>query len=275
MTDARVAQLVDFSDRHAHGLAGHDLRLLRERCRRASDGAFRKFRTSTGSGITTAKGARRLVAQVDHSLAATCWARRARADRRGTYAGWLVPDVRQDEIAVCCVSLRVPAGGAAELRQWPWLVVPKHVLARGHQRLHDADWRAVQSELREAAIQSAIVRLLAMALGLKQFAIPAAHGLVIGDVGESCLHGKTFIVPPYSRRWGGVFDAWVRFQQHLTAEGAEAVEAIALDHETPAFGATGETLMKEFEPFAFLREAYVRGEDPVGDLWEAARGQAR
>ena len=43
---------------------------------------------------------------------------------------------------------------------------------------------AVQSELREAALQAAIVQILSMALGLKQFAIPALHGLVIGDVGD-------------------------------------------------------------------------------------------
>ncbi len=263
---------MDLSDRHANGLARHDLRVLRERCRRASDGAFRNFNES--EGISTAKGARRLIAKIRRSLNGTVWAHRAHSDRRGTYAGWLIPVVHEEEIAVCCVSLRVPADSAARLRQWPWLVVPKHAIARGHQRLRDADWRAVQSELREAALQAAMVQILSMALGLKQFAIPAVHGLVIGDVGESCLHGKTFIVPPYSRRWGDVFDAWLRFQQHLTPEGSAAIEAIALDHETPALQATVEALGEEFEKFGFLSEAYVRGDDYVGDLWEAARGQA-
>jgi hypothetical protein len=273
MTEARIASAtaMDLSDRHAHGLARHDLRQLRERCRRASDGAFRSFNQS--EGISTAKGARRLIARIDRSYASTAWARRAHADRRGTYAGWLVPIVQEEEIAVCCVSLRMPAGGVARLRQWPWLVVPKHAIARGHQRLHDSDWRAVQSELREAALQAALVQILSMALGLRQFAIPALHGLVIGDVGENSLHGKTFIVPPYSRRWGEVFDAWLRFQQHLTREGAAAIEAIALDHETPALQATAESLGEEFDRFGFLREPYLRGNDHVGDLWEAARGQ--
>jgi hypothetical protein len=275
MTDARTAPAapIDFSDQHANGLARHDLRQLRERCRRASDGAFRKFNAS--EGISTAKGARRLIAKIHLGYEETAWAHRGRADRRGTYAGWLVPVVHEEDIAVCCVSLRVPAGSAAQLRQFPWLIVPKHAIARGHQRLHDADWLAVQSELREAALQAALVQLLSMALGLKQFAIPALHGLLIGDVGENCLHGKTFIVPPYSRRWGAVLDAWLRFQQHLSREGNDAIEAIALDHETPAFRATADALGDEFERFAFLGEAYVRGNDREGDLWEAARGQAR
>ncbi len=273
MTDntARLRVLTDFSDRHAHGLARHDLRVLRERCRRASDGAFRTFNESPG--ITTAKGARRLIAKIDRSYAATTWARRVHSDRRGTYAGWLTPVVDEDTIAVCCVSLRVYAGSAARLRQWPWLVVPKHAIARGHQRLRDSDWRAVQSELRAAAMQAAAVQVLSMALGLKQFAIPALHGLVIGDVGEHCLHGRTFIVPPYSRRWGEVFDAWVRFQAHLPAADARAIEAIALDHELPELEATCMALAEELEPFEFLREPYRAGADRVGDLWEAARQQ--
>jgi len=261
----------DITDRHAHGLARHDLRELRERCRRASDGAFRKFNES--EGITTAKGARRLIAKVGQGFEATAWAHRAHADRRGTYAGWLVPVVDAEQIAVCCVSLRMHVGGAARLRQWPWLVVPKHAIARGHQRLRDADWLAVQSELREAAMQAAAVQVLSMAIGLKQFAIPALHGLVIGNVGETDLHGKTFIVPPYSRRWGAVFDAWMRFQQHLSPEGAQAIETFALDHQTPALQETVEALGEELGAFEFLREPYAPGEDVVGDLWEAARRQ--
>jgi hypothetical protein len=269
---ARLRALTDFSDRHAHGLARHDLRVLRERCRRASDGAFRSFNES--HGIKTAKGARRLIARIDQSHAATSWARQVHRDRHGTYAGWLVPVVDEETIAVCCLSLRVQVGAAARLRQWPWLVVPKHAIARGHQRLRDADWRAVQSELREAALQAAAVQVLSMALGFRQFAIPALHGLVIGEVGKHSLHGRTFIVPPYSRRWGGVFDAWVRFQAHLSAAGARAIEAIALDRELPELHETCEALAEELSPFEFLREPYQAGEDPVGDLWQAAREQA-
>ena len=273
MTDrhAQAAAALTITDRHADGLARHDLRELRERCRRASDGAFREFNES--ACITTAKGARRHIANIGRNLAATAWAHGQHADRHGTYAGWLVPVPSEDEIAVCCVGLRMPVGGAARIRQWPWLVVPKHAIARGHQRLQDADWLAVQSELREAAMQAAAVQVLSMALGLKQFAIPALHGLVIGDVGESYLHGKTFIVPPYSRRWGRVFDAWMRFQQHLTPEGSHAIEAFALDHETPAFQAAAEALGAELDEFEFLREPYAPGEDVVGDLWEEARRQ--
>ncbi len=273
MTDntARLPVLTDLSDRHAHGLARHDLRVLRDRCRRAKDGAFRSFNET--HGISTAKGARRLIAKIDRSYEGTAWARNVRRDRRGTYAGWLVPIVDEDTIAVCCVSLRVYAGSASRLRQFPWLVVPKHAIARSHQRLRDSDWRAVQSELREAAMQAAAVQILSMALGLKQFAIPALHGLVIGEVGKTCLYGKTFIVPPYSRRWGEVMDAWLRFQLHLGSAGKRALEAIALDHELPELQDACTALAEELEPFEFLYEPYLPGQDRVGDLWQAAREQ--
>ena len=261
----------DFSDRHAHGLARHDLRVLRDRCRRASNGAFRTFNES--HRIRTAKGARRLIANIGRSYAATAWAHEVWRDRHGTYAGWLVPVVDADTIAVCCLSIRMHAGASAQLRRWPWLVVPKHAIARGHQRLRDSDWRAIQSELREAALQAAAVQILSMALGLKQFAIPAVRGLVIGDVGEHCLHGKTFIVPPYSRRWASVMDAWLRYQAHVSAAGNLAIEAIALDRELPELQNTVAALAEELEPFEFLREPYVAGEDRVGDLWQAAREQ--
>jgi hypothetical protein len=131
----------------------------------------------------------------------------------------------------------------------------------------------VQSELREAALQAAAVQILSMANGLRQFAIPALHGLVIGEVGEHCLFGKTFIVPPYSRRWGDVFDAWVRFQQHLSADGYRAIEAMALDRQLPELEPTLDALARELEAFRFLREPYRPGTDAVGDLWEAAREQ--
>ncbi|HET8691368.1 MAG TPA: hypothetical protein VFM30_04510 [Steroidobacteraceae bacterium] len=275
MTDntARLRALVpsDFSDIHAHGLARHDIRQLRERCRRANDGAFAHFDAS--DRIRTTKGARRLIAKIDAGYGATAWARRAWRDRRGTYASWLVPVVDQESIAVCCLSLRLGVKQRAQLQRWPWITVSKHVLARGHQRLRDADWLAMQSELREAAMHAAVVRVLSMAQGFRQFAIPVPHGLVIGDVGERCLRGRTFIVPPYSRRWGEVLDAWVRFQAHLPPEGMQAIEALALDEQSPALEATVEALARELEPFDFLREEYVPGRDPVGELWDAARRQ--
>ena len=268
---ARLPILTDFSDRHAHGLARHDLRELRDLCRRADDGAFGHFNAS--HAFRTAKGARRLIAKIDSSYGSTAWARRQRQDRHGTYAGWLVPVVDEDTIAVCCMSLRVPAGQSARLSRWPWITVSKHLVARGHQRLRDSDWLAMQSELREAALHAAVVRLLSMGHGFRQFAIPALHGLVIGDVDEECLRGRTFIVPPYSKRWGEVLDAWVRFQQHLSSREFQAIEALALDHQLPEVEDAVAALAAELEPFDFLRDEYRPGRDAVGDLWDAARRQ--
>ena len=63
----------------------------------AAVGAFRNFNES--EGISTAKGARRLIAKINRSFNGTAWAHRAHADKRGTYAGWLVPIVQDEEIA--------------------------------------------------------------------------------------------------------------------------------------------------------------------------------
>ena len=232
------------TDTHAHGLAGHDLRQLRDRCRGTSDGAFRLVRES--DPVTTAKGARRRVAAIGQELQRTAWAHRAHTDRHGTYAAWLAPEASAESIAVCCVSLRLHAGALSELRKWPWMIVPRHALARGHQRLGDADWAAVQSELRIVAVHAAAVMLLSKALGMKQFAIPAIHGLLIGDVDEDTLIARTFIVPPLSRRWGAVLDAWLRFEQHGSPEWTRAIEDIALDHLTPPLVGALEALSAEF-----------------------------
>lgn len=261
------------TDTHAHGLAGHDLRQLRDQCRDASAGAFRLVRES--DPVTTAKGARRHIAAIGRGLARTAWAHRARTDRHGTYAAWLAPEASAEFIAVCCVSLRMHAGALTQLRKWPWMIVPRHAIARGHQRLGDADWAAVQSELRIVAVHAAAVMLLSKALGMKQFAIPAIHGLLVGDVDEDSLIAKTFLVPPFSQRWGAVLDAWLRFEQRGSPEWTRAIEDVALDHVTPALVDALEILGAELSGhgFGFLRRAHEPGPDVVGDLWEAARGQ--
>jgi len=260
------------TDIHAHGLAGHDLRLLRDRCRSAHEGAFRTVRET--QHITTGKGARRLLATVDASVGPMAWLRRAHTDRRGTYAAWLVPMTDAESIAVCCVSLKIPVGAGAELRQWPWMIVPKHAIARGHQRLRDADWTAVQSELAVVAAHAGAVLLLSLTAGFRQFAIPAIHGLLIGDVEDDVLRARTFIVPPFSRKWGAVLDAWVKFEHRGSAAWTKAINDAALDHEVPALHDALAALDRELADFEFLRRPHEPGPDVAGDLWEAARAQA-
>lgn len=260
------------TDIHAHGLAGHDLRLLRDRCRSAHDGAFRTVRET--DRVTTGKGARRLLATVAGSYGPLAWAKRESKDRRGTYAAWLVPIADADSIAVCCASLKIPVGAGAELRQWPWMIVPKHAIARGHQRLRNIDWASVQSELTVVAQHASAVLLLSLVAGLKQFAIPAIHGLLIGDVDENVLRARTFIVPPHSKRWRKVLDAWLRFEQRSSASWTHAINDAALDHQTPPLSDALAALGEELSDCDFLRRPHEPGTDVKGDLWEAARAQA-
>ncbi len=257
------------TDRHANGLAGHDLRQLREKCGAAAEAAFHKFRT-TGA-VTTAKGARRRLAVIDKSYGPVAWHQSAKVDRHGTNAAWLVPLVDDDSIAVCRATLTMPAGDRARLEQRPLMVVPKHAIARSHQRLRVTDWTAVQAELRTVALYAVAVHAISTGLGMKQFAIPAVRGLVLGDVGEDILVGKTFIVPPLADRWNLVLNAWLRFEQRSSARWMRAIEDLALGFESRELPNVLEALAEELAACEFLRKPYQRGNDRVGDLWEAAR----
>jgi hypothetical protein len=256
----------------AHGLAGHHLRRLRDRCDLARERAFRTVHSS--DRVRTGKGARRLLAEIGTEFATTAWAGRQAQDRHGTYAAWLVPSADSDSLAICCISLRIPVGTGAEIKHKPWMIVPRHAIARGHQRLDDADWGTIQSELRVVALHSPAISVLSRALGLRQFAIPAIHGLLIGDVDEDMLVAKTFIVPPLSRRWNTVLDAWLRFEQRSCTAWTEAIELYALDQTTPTLKDALGALAEEMSSCTFLQSAHEPGPDVVGDLWEAAREQA-
>ncbi len=259
------------TDRHANGLAGHDLRQLREKCCAASDAAFRKFRT-TGP-VTTAKGARRRLAVIRNSYDPVAWLHRAQVDRHGTYAAWLVPIADDDSIALCRATLTMRADDRSRLEQRPLMVVPKHAIARSHQRLRVTDWTSIQDELRTVALYAVAVYAISKCSGMQQFAIPAVHGLVLGDVSEDILVGKTFIVPPLANRWNLVLNAWLRFEQRSSARWMRAIEDLALGFESPELPEVLEALGEELATCDFLRQPYQRGNDVVGDLWEAARRQ--
>jgi hypothetical protein len=259
------------TDRHANGLAGHHLRQLREKCQAASDAAFRKFR-KTGP-VTTAKGARRRLAVVGKSYDRVAWLHRAQVDRRGTYAAWLVPLADNESIALCRATLTMPANTAATLEQRPLMIVPKHAIARSHQRLQVTDWTSIQAELRTVALYAVAVHAISTGLGMKHFAIPAVHGLVLGDVTENILVGKTFIVPPLANRWNLVLNAWLRFEQRSSVPWMRAIEDLALGFDSSVLPEVLGALWEELESCDFLRKPYQPGNDRVGDLWEAARRQ--
>lgn len=261
------------TDSLAHGLAGHDLRVLADQCRTTRDGAFHSFQELPS--VSTAKGARRQIAQIDDRLASVAWAKATRKDRHGTTASWVIPVATPDCLAVCCVKLTMHAGGDAQLRQWPWMIIDKHAIARSHQRLRETDWAIVQNEMRSVALQTAAVLMLARALKLRQFAIPTVRGLLVGEVAEDVLLAKTYIVPPFSRRWGAVLDAWLRFEQRGSREWSQAIDEAALDHMTPALRDPLSALAEELTALDFLFKDHEPGEDVVGELWNAARAQSK
>jgi len=260
------------TDTHAHGLAGHDLRLIAAECRAQKDGAFREFKELPA--VATAKGARRQVAQLDGRLGQLAWDRDISKDRHRVKAAWLLRTASDAALSVCCVTLKLHTGGDAQMRQWPWMIIDKHAIARSHQRLGESDWFAIQEELRPVARLSAAVLILSRALGFRQFAIPACRGLLVGDVAEDCLHAKTFITGPMNRRWSSVLDAWIAFEQQSCFEWNAAIEAAALDEVTPQLDAPLAALAEQLRALPFLMREYRRGHDTVGELWQAARRQS-
>jgi hypothetical protein len=71
-------------------------------------------------------------------------------------------------------------------------------------------------------------RDLCKSFGYRQFAIPALHGLLVGNVTQDCLHAKTFVTRPLSRRWNAVLDAWLRLEQRSSYAWTCAMEKAAL-----------------------------------------------
>jgi hypothetical protein len=261
------------TDRHAHGLAGHDLRLLAEECQTTKESVFGTFQRLPS--VSTAKGARRQIRHIDARYSKTAWAHGIYEDRRSISASWVIPAATTDTFSICCAKVTLRVGGDAQLKQWPTLIIDKHAIARSHQRLDNADWEMVQQELRSVALLAAALEILCKSLGYKQFAIPALHGLLVGDVTQDSLHAKTFVTRPLSRRWNSVLDAWLRFEQRSSYAWTHAMEEAALGHITDALIPPLAALAEELSAFGFLRQQYVRGRDTLGELWTAARRQAR
>jgi hypothetical protein len=264
---------VTITDTHAHGLAGHDLRVLAEECQATKESVFSTFQRLPS--VSTAKGARRQMRQIDARYSRSAWVSATYQDRRMISASWVIPAATSDTFSVCCAKLTMYVGGDAQMKQWPTLIIDKHAIARSHQRLNATDWRIVQKELRSAALLAAAVEILCKALGFRQFAIPALHGLLVGDVTPDALHAKTYITLPLAKRWDSVLDAWLRFEQRGSFAWTRAMEEAALGHITDDLTLPLAALAEELKSFTFLKQEYVRGKDEVGELWSAARRQAQ
>jgi hypothetical protein len=154
------------------------------------------------------------------------------------------------------------------------MIIDKHAIARSHQRLRQTDWTLVQRELKTVGTLAAGVFIVATAIQLKQFAIPAMHGLFVGEVADDCLLAKTYLTAPLSKRWSSVLDAWIRFEQQGSQEWTDAIEAVALHHDSPQLNKPLAALAEQLLLFPFLRTPYQPGVDLVGEFWSAAREQA-
>jgi hypothetical protein len=150
------------------------------------------------------------------------------------------------------------------------LPVSRHAGARLFQRLRTIDDAPVFDELRSALLLAFALRSAAEAVGHRQFWLPTASGGFRGDVEKDCLHASTWIAVPEEGRWKALDDALTQALQNWAAGTRASPLAAALGIDAEAQRLT-EAIRSVLEPFDWLRGPYAKRDDPVGDLWAAAR----
>lgn len=268
-----VTSEADLSDTHAHGIAKYFLRTRAEASMHALARAHREF--DRHDLASTRKGIRRLLSLIHRHLGRHAWAQESWTDRHATKGVWLLPEFDRDELTTTRLVIQSHARQLCTWRLHRELTVPLHAIARSHQRLHRVEWERVEQELRICAIHAKAVHIVSRALDFEQFGIPAFNGLLVGDVEETRLRARTYLTPPFSRKYRSLLDVWTRFSLHRGHRGLDDFRAIAFDHDRPDAEALLVRLASELASpeLAFLGTNHEPGNDHVGLMWETARSQ--
>jgi len=155
------------------------------------------------------------------------------------------------------------------------LAVTEHALERLFQRLNVHDPAAVKEELHDAICIALYLESAARRARLRQVVLPTRAGAFLCSVEPAGLVAKTWIADfgDLSRhaepmRLARDYFADVGGEEGLGAEiGALPINAPLSIIEAPA------GLVRALSGIAWLKEAYVRRPDPVGEVWKRARGQ--
>jgi hypothetical protein len=155
------------------------------------------------------------------------------------------------------------------------LAVNEHALERLFQRLNVQDPAAVKEELHDAICMALYLLNAARRARLRQVVLPTRSGAFLCSVEPAGLVAKTWIAESAGpcrhgepMRLARDYFADVGGEEGLGAEiGALPIHAPLSIIEAPA------GLVRALAGIAWLREAYVRRPDPVGEGWRRARGQ--
>ena len=155
------------------------------------------------------------------------------------------------------------------------LAVTEHALERLFQRLNVLDPAAVKEELHDAICIALYLVNAARRARLGQVVLPTRSGAFLCSVEPAGLFAKTWIADSAApcrhaepMRLARDHFADVGGEEALGAEiGALPIHAPLSMIEAPA------GLVRALSGIAWLREAYVRRPDPVGEVWKRARVQ--
>jgi hypothetical protein len=139
-----------------------------------------------------------------------------------------------------------------------------HALERMFQRINTIDWPVIRDCLASVTHFLCAVGQEYAASGLRQCAIPADLGMLVGQVDDGELILRTFLPDSQlSAKWQTIYDDLRRF----CAENGTAMERAALVPD-PGLRAQLRELIASGK-HQWLRRAYVPGEDPLEDAWRS------
>lgn len=266
---------VTLTDTHAHGLARHFLSLQMQATHEAYRAALSEFQEIHPPRTT--KGVRRLFRSIESRLSGHAWFQSTWSNRQETTGVWVLPLFKRDQLDVVRVTVSAPTTRRMRWRAHDLLSIHLHAIARGHQRLHESEWPAVEQELRTCVLYANAVAEVAKQRSHLGFGIPALNGLLIGEINDGCPVAKTFITPPLAPRHERLLDAWVAFTISRPDQQMDEFAALMLGAENAnqedLIDALGSALSSRH--LDYLKRPHEPMEDPVTALWEAAREQSR
>lgn len=159
-----------------------------------------------------------------------------------------------------------------------------HAVERMFQRLRTVDAEEAQHELRTSLLFALPLRVAAKMLALKQVPVPTSHGVFLcNGHDKNPLFARTWLrdnepdrgTRNISKRWERVVAALRKVEADIRAcsEGA-AILHLAASGSVEAMGIVVPALLKALEPFPWLGDDYVPGEDEQGATFDLARAQA-
>ena len=157
----------------------------------------------------------------------------------------------------------------------PVLAVNEHALERLFQRLNVFDPAAVKDELHDAICMALYLVNAARRARLSQVVLPTRSGAFLCSVEPAGLVAKTWIAESAGpcrhadpMRLARDYFTELGGEEGLGAEiGALPIHAPLSIIEAPA------GLVRALSGITWLKEAYVRRPDPVGEVWMRARVQ--